>query len=91
MRSTAVIKVAAVAQFTVYLYMCTLHKTVLKCTDSEQMLRWMIEGVSRLNRIRNADQKGRLNHDGSLNYVRRWQEAEVVDEQRESDKVYDPR
>ena len=48
----------ALTQFTVYqqyLYMCpaTLHKTVLKCTDSKQMLRWMIDGVWRLDRIRN--------------------------------------
>ena len=57
----------------VSVHVSTLHKTVLKCTDSEQMLTGMIEGVSRLDRIRNADQKGRLNQEGSLNYVRRWQ------------------
>ena len=53
--------------------MSTFHKIVLKCTDSEQMLGWMIERISRLDRIRNADQKGRLNQEGSLNYMRRWQ------------------
>ena len=48
----------ALTQFTVYqqyLYMCpaTLHKIVLKGTDSKQMLRWMIDGVWRIDRIRN--------------------------------------
>ena len=57
----------------VSVHVSTLHKIVLKCTDTEQMLRWMIEGVSRLDRIRNADQKGRLNQEGSLNYMRIWQ------------------
>ena len=70
MCSTVVIKVAAVARtvtslHTVYVRVSSLHKTVLKCTDSEQMLVWMIEGVSRLDRIRNADQKGTLNQEGS--------------------------
>ena len=51
----------------VSVHVSTLHNTVLKCTDSEQMLRWMIKGVSRLDRIRNADEKG------TLNYVRRRQ------------------
>ena len=49
----------------VSVHVSTLHKIVLKCTDSVQMLRWMVEGVSRLNRIKNADYSGRLNQEGA--------------------------
>ena len=72
MCSTVVIKVAAIAQLPVssictcvYFtqYSAEMHRlrTYVKMDD---------KGVSRLDRIRNADQKGRLNQEASLNYVR---------------------
>ena len=38
-----------------------------------RVLRW-IEGVSRLNRIRNVDLRGRLRQEGVLDLVNRWQQ-----------------
>ena len=68
------------------------HKGRIQATQM-RVLRW-IEGVSRLERIRNVDLRGRLRQEGVLDLVNRWQQKwkqrlEEMSSSRVTKIVYD--
>ena len=68
------------------------HKGQIEAAQMRVLIR--IEGVSRMDRVRNVDIRGRLKQEGVLDMVKKWQQnwkqkVEEMSNNRVTKKIYD--